>query len=75
MTDGKWDFWIERGGTFTDVVARRRDGTLRVHKLLSENPGAYGDAALHAIREMMGIGPEAPIPAAEIATGSPRGDP
>ena len=38
---GRWEFWIDRGGTFTDVVARRPDGTLAVHKLLSENPGAY----------------------------------
>jgi hypothetical protein len=37
-TDGRWEFWIDRGGTFTDVVARRPDGTLAVHKLLSENP-------------------------------------
>src|SRR5438132_654878 len=39
--DGTWDFWIDRGGTFTDVVGRRPDGTLVAHKLLSENPEAY----------------------------------
>ena len=47
---GRWEFWIDRGGTFTDVVARRPDGTLAVHKLLSENPGRYGDAAVAGIR-------------------------
>src|SRR5207244_1489716 len=43
---GQWDFWIDRGGTFTDVIGRRPDGTLVAHKLLSENPEAYGDAAV-----------------------------
>ena len=47
----KWDFWIDRGGTFTDVVARRPDGSLKAHKLLSENPEAYEDAAVQGIRE------------------------
>src|SRR5215475_7108424 len=45
-----WDFWIDRGGTFTDVIGRRPDGTLVAHKLLSENPEAYRDAAVHGIR-------------------------
>ena len=45
-----WDFWIDRGGTFTDIVARDPDGRLRRAKLLSENPGRYADAALHGIR-------------------------
>ena len=45
MTHGKWQFWIDRGGTFTDLVARAPDGTLSTHKLLSENPGRYRDAA------------------------------
>ena len=43
--NGKWDFWIDRGGTFTDVVARTPDGGILSHKLLSENPEAYRDAA------------------------------
>ncbi len=43
-----WDFWIDRGGTFTDVVGRRPDGKLTAHKLLSENPEAYTDAAVQA---------------------------
>ena len=41
-----WDFWIDRGGTFTDVIGRRPDGTLVAHKLLSDNPEAYRDAAV-----------------------------
>jgi 5-oxoprolinase (ATP-hydrolysing) len=61
-----WQFWIDRGGTFTDVVARAPDGGLRVHKLLSENPEQYEDAALHGIRHLLGLGPEQPIPGAAI---------
>src|SRR4029078_11029113 len=48
-----WTFAIDRGGTFTDVVARSSDGRLRVEKLLSENPGHYDDAALEAIRRVL----------------------
>jgi 5-oxoprolinase (ATP-hydrolysing) len=61
-----WDFWIDRGGTFTDVVARRPDGSLAAHKLLSENPGAYRDAAVQGIRDLLGLTPGAPIPAGKI---------
>ena len=61
-----WDFWIDRGGTFTDVVARRPDGSLTAHKLLSENPEAYGDAAVQGIRDLLGLVPGAPIPAGKI---------
>src|SRR5918999_719304 len=57
-----WQFWIDRGGTFTDIVARRPDGTLVAHKLLSENPERYRDAALAGIRELLGIAPQAAIP-------------
>src|SRR4051794_28878483 len=57
-----WQFWIDRGGTFTDVVARAPEGDLRVAKLLSENPERYRDAAIHGIRELLGLGPEAPLP-------------
>ena len=57
-----WQFWIDRGGTFTDVVARRPDGALVTHKLLSENPGRYGDAALAAIREILSLKSSEPIP-------------
>ena len=61
-----WDFWIDRGGTFTDVVARRPDGSLVAHKLLSENPEAYGDAAVQGIRDLLGLEPGEPIPAGRI---------
>ena len=44
--NNKWQFWIDRGGTFTDIVALRPDGHLVTHKLLSENPGVYRDAAV-----------------------------
>src|SRR3981081_4782805 len=57
-----WDFWIDRGGTFTDVIARRPDGTLAAHKLLSENPEAYRDAAVQGIRDLLGLRPGEPIP-------------
>ena len=50
-----WDFWIDRGGTFTDIVGRRPDGTLVAHKLLSENPEAYADAAVQGIRDLLGL--------------------
>ncbi|MFQ5763677.1 MAG: hydantoinase B/oxoprolinase family protein [Rhodospirillales bacterium] len=59
---GAWQVWIDRGGTFTDLVARRPDGGLVTHKLLSENPGRYEDAALQGIRDLLGLAPEAPIP-------------
>jgi 5-oxoprolinase (ATP-hydrolysing) len=50
----RWDFWIDRGGTFTDVVARAADGALHPLKLLSENPGVYEDAAIEGIRRLLG---------------------
>src|SRR5256885_16441310 len=51
--DRSWTFAIDRGGTFTDVVARSSDGRMRVEKLLSDNPGKYEDAALEAIRRVL----------------------
>ncbi|HLW11300.1 MAG TPA: hydantoinase B/oxoprolinase family protein [Casimicrobiaceae bacterium] len=57
-----WEFWIDRGGTFTDIVARRPDGTLVTHKLLSDNPERYRDAAVHGIRELLQLVHGAPIP-------------
>jgi len=66
MSDGAWDFWIDRGGTFTDVVARRPDGALLTRKLLSDNPEQYADAALHAIRGFLGLGAADPIPATRV---------
>jgi 5-oxoprolinase (ATP-hydrolysing) len=63
-----WHFWIDRGGTFTDIVSRSPEGTLRTLKLLSENPGRYADAAIEGIRQSLGIEPGATIPSASIAT-------
>src|SRR5262245_55231199 len=68
-TDGQarpWDFWIDRGGTFTDIVGRRPDGSLIAHKLLSENPEAYRDAAVHGIRTLLGLNDGEPIPLGAI---------
>ncbi|MER8605667.1 hydantoinase B/oxoprolinase family protein, partial [Mesorhizobium sp. M1233] len=62
----KWDFWIDRGGTFTDVIGRDPEGALNPRKLLSENPEAYADAAIQGIRELLGVQPGAPIPSALI---------
>ena len=66
MQAKRWQFWIDRGGTFTDVVARRPDGALVTHKLLSENPERYADAALAGIREILGVAGDAPIPVERI---------
>ena len=63
---GSWEFWIDRGGTFTDVIGRRPDGTLHTHKLLSENPEAYRDAAVEGIRRLLGVAAGAPIPSERI---------
>ena len=62
----RWQFWIDRGGTFTDVVARAPDGTLSTAKLLSENPERYDDAAIAGIRAMLGLAGDAPLPAGVI---------
>lgn len=61
----RWQFWIDRGGTFTDVVARRPDGSLVTHKLLSENPERYSDAAVEGIRRLLGAD-GGPIPVQKI---------
>jgi 5-oxoprolinase (ATP-hydrolysing) len=61
-----WQFWIDRGGTFTDIVARRPDGALVTHKLLSENPGQYRDAAVAGIRYLLGLAQGAPIPVDQV---------
>jgi 5-oxoprolinase (ATP-hydrolysing) len=61
-----WDFWIDRGGTFTDVVGRRPDGALVAHKLLSENPEAYADAAVQGIRDLLGLKSGEAIPVGRI---------
>ena len=67
MSAAKWDFWIDRGGTFTDIVARAPNGDIRAHKLLSENPEAYPDAALQGIRDLIGVGKSDPIPSEKIS--------
>ena len=59
----RWQFWIDRGGTFTDIVARSPDGKLITHKLLSEDPCHYKDAAMHGIRQILGLPGNAPLPA------------
>jgi 5-oxoprolinase (ATP-hydrolysing) len=64
--EGRYQFWIDRGGTFTDVVARRPDGGFETAKLLSDNPGVYADAAVEGIRRLLGVAPGDPIPSAEI---------
>ena len=66
MSLKQWQFWIDRGGTFTDIVARRPDGSLTTHKLLSENPERYRDAATQGIRDLLGISTGEPIPAAQV---------
>ena len=66
MADDKWEFWIDRGGTFTDVIGRSPEGSLHTLKLLSENPGAYADAALEGIRQLLGIETGSPIPGESI---------
>ncbi len=58
----RWQFWIDRGGTFTDIVARRPDGALIVRKLLSDNPERYADAAVAGIREILQLAPAAALP-------------
>lgn len=65
-SDEKWHFFIDRGGTFTDVVARAPDGRLLARKLLSENPGAYDDAAIEAIRQYLDVPPGRAIPSERI---------
>ncbi|MEJ6478063.1 MAG: hydantoinase/oxoprolinase N-terminal domain-containing protein, partial [Octadecabacter sp.] len=62
-----WQFWVDRGGTFTDVVAKAPDGQLHTHKLLSENPEVYPDAAVHGIRALLGLSARDPIPAGQIS--------
>ncbi|HEX2555675.1 MAG TPA: hydantoinase B/oxoprolinase family protein [Microvirga sp.] len=63
---GVWDFWIDRGGTFTDVIGRAPDGTLHARKVLSENPESYRDAAVHGIRGLLGLQSGEPVPTGAI---------
>ncbi|MEW9520228.1 hydantoinase B/oxoprolinase family protein [Streptomyces tubercidicus] len=64
---GRWEFWIDRGGTFTDVVGRRPDGRLVTAKLLSHHPERYRDAAVAGIRTVLGLGPDEPVPAERVS--------
>ncbi len=64
---GAWEFWIDRGGTFTDVVARRPDGAIETRKLLSENSERYADAAVQGIRDALGLGRDVPLPQGAVA--------
>ncbi|QXT38580.1 hydantoinase B/oxoprolinase family protein [Gymnodinialimonas ceratoperidinii] len=61
-----WQFWVDRGGTFTDIVAKTPEGDLKTHKLLSENPEVYPDAAVHGIRELLELGPEDAFPEGQV---------
>ncbi len=63
---GRWDFWVDRGGTFTDIVGRDPEGRLHARKVLSENAEAYRDAAVHGIRMHLGLANDEPIPAGLI---------
>ncbi len=62
MVTAGWQFWIDRGGTFTDIVARTPDGSMVTHKLLSENPRQYTDAAFQGIRDLLGLGANETLP-------------
>ncbi len=66
ILSNRWQFWIDRGGTFTDIVAQRSDGQLVTHKLLSENPQRYADAPLQGIRDLLGLAANEPIPIEQI---------
>ncbi|NMG39366.1 5-oxoprolinase [Chelativorans sp. ZYF759] len=67
-THGRWDFWIDRGGTFTDVIGRDPAGDIQPLKLLSENPEAYEDAAIEGIRRLLGVAAGAAMPSDIIGT-------
>ena len=62
----KWQFWVDRGGTFTDLIARTPEGLLKTTKLLSDNPGHYDDAVLHGIGTLMAVPAGAPLPSRQI---------
>ncbi|WP_031525033.1 hydantoinase B/oxoprolinase family protein [Streptomyces sp. NRRL F-5123] len=68
MTDRRWQFWVDRGGTFTDIVARRPDGRLQTQKLLSDDPARYRDAAVAGIRRSLGLGGDEPVPDSLVDT-------
>ena len=65
---GRWEFWIDRGGTFTDVVAKQPNGDLAARKLLSEDPARYQDAVIEGIRQVLGVPAPEPIPVERIGS-------
>jgi 5-oxoprolinase (ATP-hydrolysing) len=67
MADGAWEFWIDRGGTFTDVIGRDPSGAVHTAKMLSENPEAYRDAATAGIRKLLGLDLDASIPSGLVS--------
>jgi len=67
MAQNQWRFWIDRGGTFTDIVARAPDGSLKIRKLLSDNPRQCLDAPVQGIREVLNLAPGDPMPVQAIA--------
>ena len=69
-TDSRWQFWIDRGGTFTDIVAITPAGELITHKLLSENPQHYADAAVEGIRQLQARFSELPADIAAVKMGT-----
>jgi 5-oxoprolinase (ATP-hydrolysing) len=69
MIEAKWQFWVDRGGTFTDVIARAPDGKIHVRKLLSEDPGRYDDATIAAMRDIFGED-DGPMPPADLRIGT-----
>ncbi len=69
-TDPRWQFWIDRGGTFTDIVAITPAGELLTHKLLSENPQHYTDAAVEGIRQLQARFPQLPADIAAVKMGT-----
>src|SRR6202167_144157 len=64
---GRWQFWIDRGGTFTDIVGYAPDRRVHTQKLLSENPSQYPDAAVEGIRRLLGLAPGESITAQRVA--------
>jgi len=68
MTTDRWQFWIDRGGTFTDIVALKPDGSIISNKLLSENPAQYRDAAIQGIRDLMELPDDQPLASNQIST-------
>lgn len=67
-TTPKWQFWIDRGGTFTDIIAVSPDGRQHAHKLLSENPAAYDDAAVEGMRRVLGVTSDGKLPSVKVTS-------